>query len=173
MTQRLFVLPFAGAVSPAIGAWLEPQMVWKWASMGILSRGKSYPVDYARCSPRAQGIDLYASGPSEEKTIHRAVAFMVAAMDDEEVVHPYAKANIHGTGKDWRRQDFGNVRTTMGWAIPYTARFPNHPNTIRIQALRSDVDSDHGALFNQVLREGAAVEGHWSGVRSDCFYRMS
>ena len=120
---------------------------------------------------RAQGIDLYASGPSKEKTIHRAVAFMVAAMHDEEVVHPYAKANYYGTGKEWRKQDFGNVDATMGWAIPYTARFPDHPNTIRIHALRTDVDSDHGALFDEVLKEGAVVEGHWSGVRSDCLYR--
>ena len=59
----------------------------------------------------------------------------------------------------------------MGSAIPYTARFFDRRNTIRIQALRTDADSDHGALFDQVPREGAVVEGNWSGVRSNCRYR--
>ena len=121
---------------------------------------------------RVQGIDLYASGPAPEKTIHLAVAFMVAAMDRNEVIHPYAKQNIYpGPSKDWRRQDLGNVATTLSWVIPYTARFPDHPNTIRIQSLRTDRDSDNGAAFNRVLSEGVRVMGHWIGARADCLYR--
>ena len=121
---------------------------------------------------RVQGIDLYASGPSPEQSIHTAVAFMVAAMDRNEAIHPYAKQNFYpGPSKDWRRQDLGNVATTMSWVIPYTARFPDHPNTLRIQSLRTDRDSDNGAAFDLVLREGARVMGHWIGARADCLYR--
>ena len=123
---------------------------------------------------QVQGIDLYGSGASKEKTIHKAVAFMIAAMDRNELIYPYAKSNFDpGPSKNWRQQYMGSLGSTLGWAVPYAARFPDHPNTVRMQSLRTDRNSDRGTRFNRVLRENAVVEGHWIGARADCLYRAS
>lgn len=124
---------------------------------------------------RAQGIDLYAMAPTEKKTIHRAVAFMLAAMDRDEVIYRYARENYDpGPSDEWRRQDLGSPGTTMAWAVPYAARFPDHPNSSTIQSLRRDPESDHGVVFNHVLDASIPeVMGHWIGARADCLYRAS
>ena len=121
---------------------------------------------------RVQGIDLYAQSPSEGQTIHKAVAFMVAAMDRNELIYPYAKENFYsGPNKDWRQQELRNLGSTVGWVVPYTVRFPDHPNTKRIESLRTDKDSDLGNEFDRVLELGMPVTGHWIGPRADCLYR--
>ena len=123
---------------------------------------------------RAQGTDLYSRAPSQDKTIHKAVGFMVAALDRNEVIYPYAKENIYpGSSRNWRVQHLGSLGSTLGWMIPYTARFPGHPNTIRLEALRTDDEADNGGSVDFVLRSGTAVKGHWTGARSDCLYRVS
>ena len=121
---------------------------------------------------RAQGIDLYGQAPSEDKTIHRAVTFMIAALERNETIYRYAKANIHpGSSRNWRVQHLGSPGSTLSWMIPYTARFPAHPNTARLQRLREDEQADNRIQVALILHEGIAVSGHWTGVRSDCLYR--
>lgn len=121
---------------------------------------------------RVQRINLYAQSPSKGKTIHKAVAFMVAAMHRNELIYPYAKENFYpGPNKDWRQQELRNLGSTLGWVVPYVARFPDHPNTKRIQSLRTDKDSDLGMEFDRVLELGIPVKGHWIGPRADCLYR--
>ena len=121
---------------------------------------------------RVQGIDLYAHAPSKRKTIHRAVAFMVAALEDNKRIHRYARRNYHpGPSKDWRRQHLGSPGSTLGWLIPYTARFPDHANALAIRSLRTDDHADNGASVDHVLSERVSVMGHWIGARADCLYR--
>lgn len=80
---------------------------------------------------------------------------MVAALDRNEVVYPYAKANIYpGSSRNRRVQHPGSVGRTPGWMIPYTARFPEHPNTIRLKALRADAEAVNGRSVDFVLRGG-------------------
>ena len=123
---------------------------------------------------RVQGVDLYAMGPSPDKTIHEAVDFMVAALERNERIHRYAKENYFpGPSKDWRQQYLGSLGSTLGWVIPYTARFPDHPNTIRIHSLRTDENADNGDSVDTVLTEGLPIKGHWIGARADCLYRAS
>ena len=78
----------------------------------------------------AREIDLYSSGTSEKKTIHRAVAFMLDALENNDAIFSYASEN-YGSNGDWRRRDPGRPGSTFGWAIPYAARFPDHANARR------------------------------------------
>lgn len=97
---------------------------------------------------------------------------MVAALDRNEHIHRYAREN-HGAGRrDWRRQDLGSLGNALGWLIPCTARFPDHPNTVRIQSLRTDADADNWDQVDFVLDEGVPVLGAWIGARADCLYRV-
>lgn len=121
---------------------------------------------------RTQGIDLYAANPAEGKTIHQAVSFMIAAIERNELIYAYAKEDFWPRKRNnWKRQHLGSLGSTLGWAVPYAARFPDHPNTLWMQSLRTDLDSDQGPAFGTVLREGARVMGHWPGARADCLYR--
>ena len=96
---------------------------------------------------------------------------MIAALERNETIYPYAKANIHpGSSRNWRVQHLGSLGSTLGWMIPYTARFPAHPNTVRLKELRNDPHADNQAEVKVVLNSGLAVSGHWTGVRSDCLY---
>ena len=121
---------------------------------------------------RVQGIDLYGSAPSAKKSIHQAVAFMVAALDCNKHIHRYARENYGAGRRDWRRQDLGSLGNALGWLIPYTARFPDHPNTVRIQSLRTDADADNWDQVDFVLDEGVPVLGAWIGARAACLYRV-
>lgn len=121
---------------------------------------------------RTQGIDLYSSGPSDEKTIHKAVAFMLDALENNDAILPYASENYFpGPHGDWRQQDLGRPGDTFGWVIPYMARFPNHVNTRRLRSLKIDKRIPTQDVLDYVLAPDSAVMGHWIGGRSDCLYR--
>lgn len=121
---------------------------------------------------RTQGIDLYSSGPSGERTIHKAVAFMLDALENNDVVLPYASENFFpGPHGNWRQQDLGRPGSTFGWAIPYVARFPDHANARRLSSLKIDRRIPTQDVLNYVLAPDSAVMGHWIGGRADCLYR--
>ena len=63
---------------------------------------------------RVQGIDLYGSAPKRNRTIHKAVAFMIDAMEDPKWSIEYAMANVHAPSKSYREQDLGSVGSTLG-----------------------------------------------------------
>lgn len=105
---------------------------------------------------KTQGIDLYAYSPSEEKTIHRAVQFMLDALEDNELVIKYARENYWpGPDKNYRYQYLGGSGSTFGWIYPYVSTFPNHPNSARIRKL---------------LYWGLPLCGEWIGTCSGCLY---
>lgn len=104
---------------------------------------------------KTQGIDLYAYSPSKKKTIHRAVQFMLDALEHNELVIKYARENhMPGPSKNYRNQYLGGS-DTFGWIFPYVGRFPNHPNSARIRK-----------LLHWVL----PLEGDWIGGCSRCLY---
>jgi len=104
---------------------------------------------------KTQGLNLYAYSPSEEKTIHKAVQFILDALEDNELVIKYARENrTPGPDKNYRYQYLGE-RSTFGWIYPYVSRFPNHPNSTRIR---------------QLPYWGHPLRGGWIGACSDCLY---
>jgi hypothetical protein len=105
---------------------------------------------------KTQGIDLYELSPTEKKTIHRAVLFMLDALDDNELVIKYARENyVPGPHKNYRIQNLGQSGSTFGWIYPYVSRYINHPNSARIRN-----------LWNW----GLPLCGEWIGTCSGCLY---
>lgn len=105
---------------------------------------------------KTQGLDLYSHSPSENKTIHKAVQFMLDALGNYDLVFKYARENYNpGPNKDYRYQDVGRDGSTFGWIYPYASRFPNHSNSTRIKKLSE---------------WGLALCGEWIGACSGCLY---
>ena len=92
----------------------------------------------------SQDVDLYNMLSSKGMTIHDAIGFLAAALENEELVYPYAKLNARpwfkASGRkidpvDYTKQ-FGGKKlakrqwshtlssTFLAWLIPYTERFP-------------------------------------------------
>ena len=121
---------------------------------------------------RAQGIDLYGQSPSPGATIHRAVKFFVDAVENPELVLPYAVANHAPKGgsrySDYNRQHLGGLGSTMGWIAPYARQFPDHPNVRRMRNFDPSVSYLAPHLFRAAKRYGYSAE--WIGVDATCFY---
>ncbi|MEJ5231190.1 MAG: alginate lyase family protein [Geminicoccaceae bacterium] len=94
-----------------------------------------------------QGHDLFGL-EREGRSLHRAIRFLLDAIDEPERVLPYAAENRNpGPSADWRRQDLsflsrrGHDRHYMAWVEIYRARFPDREETRRLEALlRRDGD---------------------------------
>lgn len=121
-----------------------------------------------------QGIDLYAYAPNKEKTIHRAVAFFINAVEDPELVLRYARTNKSpGPSKNYKVQDLGGTGSTMGWIAPYANRFPDHANTRRLMARRLRGHSEPRSYLTSQLDQAVVRNGFsagWTGVDARCFY---
>lgn len=88
-----------------------------------------------------QGFDLWGL-EIEGRSLHAAVRFLLEAIDDPARVLPYAAENRSpGPTSDWRRQDLsfleprGHGRHYMAWVEAYRARFPDRPETRRLERL--------------------------------------
>lgn len=122
----------------------------------------------------AQGVDLWAWAPSEEKTIHLPVKFLIDALENPDLVLPYARVNhAPGPNKNWRRQDAGSS-STFGWVASYMSRFPEHPNTIRMKSRISDSSSaPRNTLtvhLDNAVKRGGTVGGDWNVVNGRCLF---
>ena len=117
-----------------------------------------------------QGIDLYAQAPEPGRTIHHAVGFLLEALEDPAKVYPYARANYApGPSNDWRTQDFGQADSTFGWAIPYTVRFPDHPNTRRLLA----EDAPGKISVARSLATTTLMRSEWAGADFGCLFQRT
>ncbi len=88
-----------------------------------------------------QGYDLWGL-EIEGRSLHRAIRFLLDAIDDPAQVLAYAAENRSpGPSADWRRQDLsflerrGHGRHYMAWVEAYRARFPTRPETAQLEAL--------------------------------------
>ncbi|MAH84952.1 MAG: hypothetical protein CBB68_11765 [Rhodospirillaceae bacterium TMED8] len=75
---------------------------------------------------------------------HKMVDFFLDAIDDPEVIYPYAKAMLVSKGRDYRVQDLSFLEikhTNIAWVEAFVARFPNHPNTNRIKKIMGNTSS--------------------------------
>lgn len=116
----------------------------------------------------AQGIDLYSRSPTVGKLFHQTVKFFIDAVIEPERVLRYAKRNVApGPDKNYKAQDLGGT-SSLSWVAPYVARFPNHPNTIKLLELSSDVSYLAPRLNSAVMQNGVSAE--WIGVDARCFY---
>lgn len=106
---------------------------------------------------RLQGIDLYGMSPSPNKTIHKAVDFLVAALLDKNVILKYAKANhIPGTDRDYRDQIQASY--FFAWTYAYVSRFPNLPA------------AEKARVFALAYSLGK-TDSEWVGGDAQCFWR--
>ena len=121
-----------------------------------------------------QGINLYERAPRRNKTIHHAVAYFINAIEQPHLILKYARTNYDpGPSKNWQRQHLGNVHSTFGWVAPYISRFPNHPNSQRLLALKLKKNTQpQSSLLHRlaiaVINNGYSSE--WTGVDARCFY---
>lgn len=93
------------------------------------------------------GVNLYLyKGPNGD--IHKAIKFLLDALQDEKLIAPYAAANVSPTdpaqpgGKQalyFMKPQRGMVQ--LGWIIPYVKRFPDSENAKTIRLL-----VDHGVI---------------------------
>jgi hypothetical protein len=186
----------------ALGAWLgDPDFFEKgleqWSiTLSSMRADGSLPVETRRGSralfytgrtiaaltytaemATSQGIDLWSWAPSENQTIHLAVRYMIDAMVNPDLVLPYARVNkAPGPSEDWRRQDVVS-ESIYAWVAPYMARFPNHPNTIRLQNRISDErESPHSLTtynLDKAVMRGGTAKGDWNMVNGRCFFGES
>ena len=123
---------------------------------------------------KVQGLDLWDAAPSETKTIHLAVKFLIDAIENPELVLGYASTNKSpGPSKNYKKQDIG-TGSTFGWIAPYMARFPNHPNTKRMLNRIGDHENVPQNLLTVTLdrqvRYNGTDTGDWNFVNGRCFY---
>ena len=88
-----------------------------------------------------QGVDLYGYRV-EGRDLHLGIRFLLDGIDAPSRVWPYAAANDKpGPQLDYTMQDLGFLeprghgRHYMAWAEIYMARFPQRPESRRLQAL--------------------------------------
>ncbi len=112
-----------------------------------------------------QGIDLYGYRVGE-RDLHRAVTFLLDAVERPERVWRYAEANINpGPVRDYRRQDLGFLarrphgRHYMAWAEIYMARFPEREESRRLAALLAETQSDFRPMIDE-----------YAGGNTSCFF---
>ena len=117
-----------------------------------------------------QGIDLYNSAPKKKKTIHQAVAFFIDAIEEPGLILKYAKTNkAPGPSKNYKVQDLGGLGSTMGWIAPYISRFPDHPNSLRLQTMHSKPKNYLTRSLDSAVRTNG-FSAEWIGVDARCFY---
>ena len=126
---------------------------------------------------KVQDVDLWNTAPSETKTIHLAVKFLIDAIENPELVLGYASTNKSpGPSKNYKRQDVG-TGSTFGWVAPYMARFPDHPNTKRmlnrIEAPQAVPQNYLTLTLDKYVQYNGTDIGDWNFVNGRCFYSKS
>lgn len=112
-----------------------------------------------------QGVDLYGYRV-EGRDLHRAVAFLLAAVEDQTAVWPYAEADVNpGPSSNWMVQDMGFMRRRghgrhyMAWAEPYMRRFPERAEAQELARLLRTWDPAPRPMVDD-----------YSGGDTTCFY---
>lgn len=110
-----------------------------------------------------QGHDLYVV-KDEGRSLHLGIKFLLDGIERPQIVLGYAKENVApGPGHDWHEQDmrFTEQRGRwhhMAWTEAYMARFPDHPNTLRIKS------------FLPGLLEDRPLATRTAGGNTSCFF---
>ncbi|MCB1884157.1 MAG: alginate lyase family protein [Geminicoccaceae bacterium] len=102
-----------------------------------------------------QGLDLWSRTNDAGQTLHDAVRFLVAGIEDPGVVRPYTDAGQDLSFLGWR----GHGRHYMAWAEAYLARFAGSPLAGRLER----------ALFGRGGAERPLVDDYAGGMTT-CFY---
>jgi poly(beta-D-mannuronate) lyase len=112
-----------------------------------------------------QGYDLYAM-TVDGKSLHSAVDFLARAIEDPELVMPYARANQkHGEFANYLVQDRsfmrrrGHDRHYMAWFEAYRARFPERDATRLLTRLLDEFEAQSRPMVDD-----------FSGGNMTCFF---
>ena len=108
----------------------------------------------------SQDIDLYAQAPSAEKTIPKAVEFLLDAYENFDTVEPYAKANIAAPSDDYSIPYI--IQMHVGWLPTYFARFGADDNVRRMGTLTIDarICSSEATSENKLSRADRVCAGN-------------
>jgi Alginate lyase len=119
-------------------------------------------VQAAEMAP-ISGDDFYGYR-SRSGDLHRAVEFLLDALDDETRVEGYAAAAVAPTDapRPDGRQARGFLKTQMGWVQPYIARFPRLETSRRLRKLVLDSGAGRSVQFDEGL--GAVPSCLWGPV---------
>ena len=136
--------------------------------------GRSFIKD-APCYPRWRKKRKFKvwifgiSHPTKTQTIHLAVKFLIDAIENPNLVLRYASTNhAPGPSKIIR----GKISVQVGWVALYMARFPDHPNTRRMQN-RVGYPVTHNYLtlsLDEQIQKNGTGSGDWNFVNGRCFY---
>jgi poly(beta-D-mannuronate) lyase len=112
-----------------------------------------------------QGLDLYGL-QDEGRDLHGAIRFLLDAIEQPDLVLPYAAANTNsGIDRAADDQDLsfldqrGHDRHYMAWVEIYAARFPERPEARRLLALLAERDPDFRPMMDD-----------YSGGATTCFF---
>jgi hypothetical protein len=119
----------------------------------------------------SQRIDLYSRSPSPEKTIHRAIKFMLDAHENIDRIAPYARENSNSGTKasPAHEQEVGNPGPTYAWVHAYSRRFPDHENTKRLAGLKPDSRARGANPLDALIRSSLVTD--WHGGDPVCFFK--
>jgi poly(beta-D-mannuronate) lyase len=113
-----------------------------------------------------QGYDLYAVEGEGGRSLHRAIRFLLDAVDDQTLVWPYAEANESpGPFENFRVQDRGFMaprghgRHYMAWSEAYVARFPERAEARDLRRQLDAFEPDHRPMIDE-----------YSGGNMSCFF---
>ncbi len=102
-----------------------------------------------------QGLEAGAGLPPGQD-LHRAVRFLLEAVENPRRVWPYAVENFRpGPSNNPYVQDLGFLRTRpsgrhyMAWTVLYRARYPDRPEAHQLAALLAREDPDRGPMVDE------------------------
>jgi poly(beta-D-mannuronate) lyase len=114
-----------------------------------------------------QGYDLYGLAV-DGRDLHLAIRFLLAAVEDQTLVWPYARANVNpGPFLNWRSQEMGFMvhrghgRHYMAWAEPYMRRFPDRQEAQQLRRMLEQFDPDFRPMVDD-----------YSGGDTTCFFAL-
>lgn len=114
-----------------------------------------------------QDIDLYGYSV-DGRDIHTAIGFLLAGIDDQRLVWPYAEENYNpGPSQNWRVQDFGFLRKRghgrhyMAWIEAYIRRFPDRPEALQLRQVLQDEPGKWRPMVDD-----------YSGGDTTCFFAL-
>ncbi|NCP44817.1 MAG: hypothetical protein GW822_15520 [Sphingomonadales bacterium] len=110
-------------------------------------------------------LDLYSyRGPNGD--IHRAISFLLDALDNEQLIKGYAEAGVSPTDpvQPDGSQARAFLRSQLGWVVPYASRFPKAESAVRIRGLMGHGEFRTPAYFDENV--GGYAECIW-GLMGD------
>ena len=135
-----------------------------------------------------QGVDLYSFKSKTGTDIHDAISFLLASIENTELIHKYAKRNINpwrsgngvtdpldytfqvGKDKIFKWQRGVNKSSFLSWYEIYSYRFPDHDNLKKLYKISEQTKK---RLKNSIVlphEPPTPLYNDYSGMSPSCLY---